>query len=158
MSNNLTNSNNKIYNNIVKDYNLIPIINNEPNNYKSKTNNYIIDILEKEPLLMNHLNKNYNFFQLKNNFIDIRDYKDTSTSVFNYVFFDKKKILFSFLYYTYQLINYEIITKINIELFKNDTYLRENEYIYLISKGGNMMSIFFNKYLNKKKIMKKKKY
>jgi len=87
MNNNLTNSNKKIYNNIVKDYNLIPIINNEPNKYKSKTNNYIIDKLEKEPLLMNHLNKNYNFFQLKKNFIDIRDYKDTSTSVFNDVFF-----------------------------------------------------------------------
>ena len=44
-------------------------------------------------MLMNYLIKNYNYFQLKNNFTDIRYYKDTSTSVF---FKYKKKINFIF--------------------------------------------------------------
>jgi hypothetical protein len=104
--------------------------------------------LEKEPLLMNHLISNKTNFLIKEKYIDYRAYKDESTNIFNEVFFSDKTTIFRFLYYCYQQINYDIISNINDKLNKYDTVLQSNEEILLISKGGNMMSLFINKILN----------
>ena len=105
--------------------------------------------LEKEPLLMNHLISNKTNFLIKRNYIDYRIYKDESTNVFNQIFFSDKKNVFIFLYYCYQQINYDIISNINDKLKNYNTILKSNEEILLISKGGNMMSLFINKILNR---------
>ena len=104
--------------------------------------------LKKEPLLMNHLISNKTNFLIKKKYTDYRAYKDESTNIFNEVFFSDKTIIFTFLYYCYQQINYDIISNINNELNKYNTVLESNEEILLISKGGNMMSLFINKILN----------
>jgi len=106
------------------------------------------EYLKKEPLLMNHLISNKTNFLIKRIYTDYRAYKDESTNIFNEVFFSDKTTIFRFLYYCYQQINYDIISNINDELNKYHTVLQSNEEILLISKGGNMMSLFINKILN----------
>jgi len=106
------------------------------------------EYLKKEPLLMNHLISNKTNFLIKKKYTDYRAYKDESTNIFNEVFFSDKTTIFRFLYYCYQQINYDIISNINDELNEYDTVLQSNEEILLISKGGNMMSLFINKILN----------
>jgi len=130
--NNFNNKSKNIYENITKDYNFYPIITKEPETFNiyNLGTDYIKEILKTEPLLMNHLSKNYNYFQLKESFNDVRYYKDTSTSVFNEVFFKNKEKLNLFLYYTYQLINYDITTQINEKLYQESNIYKESDNTY----------------------------
>ena len=63
MNNNLNNKSKNIYENITKDYNFYPIITKEPETFNiyNLGIDYIKEILKTEPLLMNHLSKNYNY-------------------------------------------------------------------------------------------------
>ena len=114
-----------------------------------KTSDDFKTYIQKNPFLMNHLTRPKTNFLIENDYPNFRAYKDESTNIYNKIFFNNKKMLHYFLYFCYHQINYDIMTNINISLIKINTILKSSEEIFLISKGGNIITLYINKFLNK---------
>jgi len=108
--------------------------------------------LIKNPLLTSHIGKTYTDILGKINNPDSRKYKDETTTQFNETFLKNANgnidNLNNFTFYTFQRINFDIISNINDKLNLHDEYIKHNEDIILIFKGGNIMSYYINKMLN----------
>ncbi len=86
----------------------------------------------------------------QNQFKDIRELKDISTSYYTYINFSNKRnssILFKFIDCIYHYINSCIIININKEIILSNELPLNNEKIIIILKGGNSMYINFINYL-----------
>jgi hypothetical protein len=106
-------------------------------------------LIENDPLLMNHLSSNkYDILYNKNN-NSTKLLKDNSTKIFNDVFFEDKKIFNLFLFYIFQQIHYDIISKINNSLTEFNEIIKSDEYILIVYKGGNVINYYINKNLDK---------
>ena len=114
-----------------------------------KTSDDFKTYIQKNPFLMNHLTRPKTNFLIENDYPNFRAYKDESTNIYNKIFFNNKKMLHYFLYFCYHQINYDIMTNINISLIKINTILKSSEEIFLISNGGNIITLYINKFLNK---------
>jgi hypothetical protein len=111
-------------------------------NHELKTYN---DFIKKDPLLMNHLSS-YKYDILYNETrLNIRSIRDESTSVFNDIFYRDQTKYDLFSYYTFQQIHFDIISQINNKLKNHDEIIKNDEYILLIYKGGNVLNYYINK-------------
>jgi len=113
---------------------------------KSMNENKTLDeYLSKSPLLYNHIKKNKINLIKNRSEPDFRAYKDESTNNFVNTFFHDENTLNLFVYYNFQTIHYNIISNINSELIKNNEIIKNDEDIYIIFKGGNIMHFYFKK-------------
>ena len=115
------------------------------------TNNNLEDYLNNNPFLTSHIGKTLIDIEGKINFPDFRKYKDETTTQFNKSFFidqnnniDNIDKLNIFTFYTFQKINFNIISNINDNLFNSNEYINHNEDIILLFKGGNIMNYYIN--------------
>ena len=112
----------------------------------------LTNFLNTNPLLTSHIGKTYTDILGKKNYPDSRKYKDETTTQFNETFFKNANRnidnLNNFTFYAFQKINFDIISNINDRLIIRNEYIKHNEDIILIFKGGNIISYYINKILN----------
>jgi hypothetical protein len=115
---------------------------------KQNINQNLNDYMRLNPLLTSHLGKTLIDIEEKKNRPDFRKYKDETTTQFNKSFFINQnndiRDLKNFTFYTFQKINFDIISKINNFLIILDENINYNEDIILIFKGGNVMNFYIN--------------
>ena len=89
----------------------------------------------------------------------IRSVRDITTSVFTDTFLNDINKRIQFLNYTYHIINIKLQTNIDEELINNNLIpLTDDEDVYLVFKGGNVMNHFFYKLFNIESDQIKKEY
>jgi hypothetical protein len=115
----------------------------------------LINNLRQNPLLTSHIGKTYTDILGKKNFPDARKYKDETTSNFNETFFIEEidginniDNLNNFTFYVFQKINFDIISNINTLLTAHGEFIKHNEDILLVFKGGNILNYYANNILN----------
>ena len=122
------------------------------NYFTLQKNTNLDNFLRENPLLTSHIGKTYNDILGKIKYPDSRKYKDETTTQFNETFFKNAdgniNNLNNFTFYAFQKINFDIISNINDILTLHHEYIKYNEDIILIFKGGNIISYYINKILN----------
>ena len=118
--------------------------------YLTQINNSgtVPDYIEQNPLLFNHIKKVKVNLDVINSQPNFRAYKDESTSNFVNEFFKDEDTLSYFIFYTFNMLHYYIISNINKELSKFKEVIKSNEEIFVLFKGGNIIHFYFDKIIN----------